>query len=149
MSFTVKIYSRYHVVYEGRSDFAAIPTKSGEVGILENHARMYAKLDNGLIRLKREGEELAFTCTGGILETLPNEVRILVDSSENVEEIDAARAADAVRRAEEAMTQAREHHDSSEFARASALLRRSRLRVNAAKRKANFRIRFSKNDPLK
>ena len=98
ISLFVRIYSRYHVVFEGEADFASIPTRMGEVGILENHIRMYSKLENGIIRLRNGSNEQEFTCTGGIMEVLPKEIRILVDSAENVEMIDEARAAEAVHR---------------------------------------------------
>lgn len=143
MSLFVRIYSRYHVVFEGEADFASIPTRMGEVGILENHIRMYSKLENGIIRLRNSSNEQEFTCTGGIMEVLPKEIRILVDSAENVEMIDEARAAEAVRRAETAMKEAREQKDDSEFARAYLLLKKSRLRVSAAKRRSALRSGFS------
>lgn len=146
MSFTVKIYSRYHVVFEGEAEFAAIPTKNGEVGILENHIRLYSKLDDGIIRLKIGRKTEEFTCTGGILEVLPKEVRILVDSSENVEEIDETRAAEAVQKAQAAVKEARESRNASEFTRASYLLRKSRLRLSAAKRRAGTDIGITGKD---
>lgn len=144
-----KIISRYRVVYEGVAEYVSIPTISGEVGILENHIRMYSKLDDGIIRVRTAEGELEFTSTGGILQVLPKEIRILVDSSENVDDIDEARAQQAYQRAKDAVAEAAAKKDTSEFAKASHSLRKSQLRLSAVRRRARLHSGFKKIDPLK
>jgi len=65
-------------------------------------------------------------------------VRILVDSSENVDEIDVERALEAKKRAEEAMKNA-PSRNSTEFMRAMMEMKKSNLRISASQRRQMHR----------
>ncbi len=133
MSIHCLIFSRYNVVYDGEADIVTIPSINGQLGILPHHVSMYTKLTDGIITVKLGGESTDFTATGGFVQVLPGMVRILADSSENVEAIDIERAEAARKRAEEAMKQA-PSRESMEFVKALMLWKKSNLRVKAAKR---------------
>jgi F-type H+-transporting ATPase subunit epsilon len=124
------IVSRYHIVYDGIVDIVLLPSITGQLGILENHVRLYTKLQNGIITLKTEGGDLFFTSTGGIAEVKPDQVRVLVDSSENIDDIDYERAEEARNRAVEMMAGI-PSHSSSEFMKAMMLMKKSTMRMNA------------------
>jgi F-type H+-transporting ATPase subunit epsilon len=66
------------------------------------------------------------------MEVTGQHVTILADSAERAEEIDAARADAARRRAEDRLRQHR--RDDVDFARAEAALRRSMVRLRVAQR---------------
>lgn len=127
------IVSRYNIVYDGIVDMVLLPSITGQLGILENHARLYTKLQNGIITLKTEGEDLFFTSTGGIAEVKPDQVRVLVDSSENIDDIDYERAEEARNRAVDMMSGI-PSHSSSEFMKAMMLMKKSTMRMNAYRR---------------
>ena len=129
-----QIVSRYNIVYDGPADMVLLPSLNGQLGILRNHVRMYTKLTNGIITVRLGDEEMDFTSTGGIVEVKPDEVRILVDSSENVEEIDLDRAELARKNAEEAMKNA-PSKSSTEFMRAWMVMKKANLRISAGQRR--------------
>lgn len=124
------IVSRYNIVYDGIVDMVILPGTTGQLGILENHVRMYTKLQSGIITLKTDGDDLFFTSTGGIAEVKPDEVRVLADSSENIDEIDYDRAVQARDRAMKTMS-AIQSHNSMEFFKAMMLMKKSTMRMNA------------------
>ncbi len=127
-----RIVSRYHTVYDGPADMVLIPSITGQLGVMRNHIRLYTKLANGIITVKLDQENLEFTSTGGIVEVKPDEVRILVDSSENVDEIDLDRAILARQRADE-IIHSTASHSSPEFMRALMLMKKSNLRISAGR----------------
>ena len=70
--------------------------------------------------------------TGGFLEVTGNRVIVLADAAERSEEIDEARAQEALRRAEERLERSEEGAD---LQRALASIRRSRLRLDVRRRR--------------
>ncbi|MHC1770233.1 MAG: ATP synthase F1 subunit epsilon [Flexilinea sp.] len=133
MSIHCLIFSRYNVVYDGEADMVTIPSINGQLGILPHHISMYTKLTDGIITVKLGGVSTDFTATGGFVQVLPGTIRILADSSENVEGIDVQRAEAARSRAADAMKRA-PSKDSMEFVKALMLWKKSNLRVKAGRR---------------
>ena len=133
MPIRVEIVSQDRMVYEGDVDSVVVPGVAGEMGILPHHAPLLSTLKYGIIKVHtREGEEL-FTVAGGVIEVQPEIVTILADAAENVEEIDVTRAEAAKRRAEE-MLQHGPPPDTDAYLAMEAALRRSNLRLEAARR---------------
>ncbi|MCJ7513867.1 MAG: hypothetical protein MUO23_12990, partial [Anaerolineales bacterium] len=87
----------------------------------------------GVVRLRNGTEELAFTVAGGVMEVRPETVIVLADVGENVAEIDFARA-EAARARAEAMLKRGPPPDTDEYLALEAALRRSKLRLDAARR---------------
>jgi F-type H+-transporting ATPase subunit epsilon len=133
MPIRCEIVSQDKTVYEGEADIIIAPGTSGEMGILPNHAPLLATLDFGVIRVRLEGVEEVFTVAGGILEVQPNLVTILADVAENVQEIDIARAREAMERAEKYLEEG-PPPDTDAYLRMEAALRRSKLRLDAVRR---------------
>jgi F-type H+-transporting ATPase subunit epsilon len=133
MPIRVEIVSQDRMVYEGDADVVVVPGTEGEMGILPKHAPLLSTLRFGILKVRREGEELDFAIAGGIVEVQPDLVTVLADAAENVEEIDIARAQAAKNRAEE-MLRAGPPADTDEYLAIEAALRRSNLRLEAARR---------------
>jgi F-type H+-transporting ATPase subunit epsilon len=121
------------MVYEGDIDIAIVPGSEGEMGILPNHAPLLSTLKMGIIRLRIQEEEKDFTVSGGIIEVQPDLITIMADAAENVAEIDVARAEEAKRRAEEMLAKGVDV-GSDVYLKLESALRRSNLRLDAAKR---------------
>jgi F-type H+-transporting ATPase subunit epsilon len=128
-----EIVSQDRMVYEGDADLILVPGIDGEMGILPNHAPLLSILKLGVLILRYRGEEKDFTISGGVVEIQPNLVTVLADSAENVMEIDVARAEAAKRRAEELLAQG-PGPDTDSYLSLEAALRRSNLRLDAARR---------------
>jgi F-type H+-transporting ATPase subunit epsilon len=133
MSIRCEIVSQDRMVWEGEADIVIVPGEAGEMGILPNHAPLLSTLKYGFLKVRSKGSEEIFTIAGGVIEVQPNLITVLADSAENVVEIDVARAEAAKRRAEEILKQG-VPPDSDAYLRMEAALKRSNLRIEAARR---------------
>jgi F-type H+-transporting ATPase subunit epsilon len=127
------VVSQDRIVYSGNADMVVIPGKDGEMGILPNHSPVLTVLQFGVVTVKVKGEVQFFAVSGGVAEVQPDQVTILADAAENVDEIDVQRAEKARQRAEE-LLQKGVPQDSDEYLNLQAALRRSTLRLDAARR---------------
>jgi F-type H+-transporting ATPase subunit epsilon len=127
------IVSQDRSVFTGDADMVILPGTDGEMGILPNHAPLLSTLKYGILTVRYRGHDEVFTVAGGIVEVMPDQVSVLADAAENVAEIDVNRAEAARRRAEEQLKQG-PPPDSDTFLAIEAALRRSNLRLEAAKR---------------
>jgi F-type H+-transporting ATPase subunit epsilon len=141
MPIRCEIVSQDRMVYEGDVDIVVLPGMEGEMGVLPHHAPLLTTLKFGLIKLRIKNEEQVFTVSGGVAEIQPKIVTILADSAENVQEIDTTRAEAARKRAEEALANV-QPEDADAYLALESALRRSNLRLEAAKR-----YRSSKRSP--
>ena len=127
------IVSQDRTVFEGDVDIVVLPGTDGEMGVLPHHAPLLTTLKFGLIKVRRQGQEEVFTVAGGVAEIQPTIVTVLADAAENVAEIDVARAEAARKHAEEALAQVTPE-DADKYLAIEAALRRSNLRLDAARR---------------
>jgi len=128
-----EIVSQDRLVYEGDADMIIVPGIEGEMGILPNHAPLLSTMKLGVLKVRYQGDEKDFTISGGVIEVQPDLVTVLADSAENVMEIDIARAEAAKKRAEELLAQG-PGPDTDGYLSLEAALRRSNLRLEAARR---------------
>jgi F-type H+-transporting ATPase subunit epsilon len=128
-----EIVSQDRTVFEGDADIVIIPGVNGDLGILPNHSPLLSTLRYGILKVRLEDREEVFTVAGGIVEVQPRLVTVLADVAENVKEIDIARAEAARQRAEEMLKQG-PPPDSDTYMKMEAALRRSNLRLEAARR---------------
>lgn len=140
MTIRCEIVSQDRMVFEGDVDIVVVPGSDGEMGILANHAPVLSTLRHGFIRVRQEGEELVFTATGGVMEVQPDIITILADAAEDVEEIDIARAEAAKERAEKRLAEG-PPADTDAYLALEAAIRRSNLRLEAARRFRRGRVR--------
>jgi F-type H+-transporting ATPase subunit epsilon len=133
MSIRCEIVSQDRTVYSGQADMVLLPGTEGEMGILPHHAPVLTTLKFGVIKVRLQGVETFFTVAGGVAEIQPDIVTVLADAAENVEEIDLARAETARKRAEETLAKG-VPADSDTYLKIEAALRRSNLRLDAARR---------------
>jgi F-type H+-transporting ATPase subunit epsilon len=133
MSIRCEIVSQDRTVYSGRADMVLLPGTEGEMGILPHHAPVLTTLKFGVIKVRLQGVETFFTVAGGVAEIQPDIVTVLADAAENVEEIDLARAETARKKAEETLAKG-VPADSDTYLKIEAALRRSNLRLDAARR---------------
>lgn len=68
-------------------DAVTIPTASGEIGILQNHAPLISSLRSGILSYTRGGAVERMVVAGGFVEVSQNNVSILADIAETAGEI--------------------------------------------------------------
>ncbi|NWG34318.1 MAG: F0F1 ATP synthase subunit epsilon [Chloroflexi bacterium] len=141
MTIRCEIVSQDRTVFEGNVDIVILPGSAGEMGILPKHAPVLTTLKYGVVKVRRGGKEELFTVAGGVAEVQPDIVTILADAAENVAEIDVERAEAARKRAEEALAKGIPT-DTDAYLAIEAALRRSNLRLDAAKRYGRGRTRL-------
>ena len=86
-------------------DAVIVPAIQGQLGILPHHAPLMTTLQSGELLVKKDGEEISLSVTGGFLEVRPDRVVVLADVAERADEIDVARAEEAKRRAEKLLAE--------------------------------------------
>jgi F-type H+-transporting ATPase subunit epsilon len=133
MTIRCEIVSQDRTVFEGDVDIVVLPGSDGEMGILPKHAPILTTLKYGIIKVRKSGKEELFTVAGGVAEIQPDIVTVLADAAENVQEIDVERAEAARKRAEEVLAKG-VPADTDAYLAMEAALRRSNLRLDAARR---------------
>lgn len=108
---------------------AQIPAANGAIGVLAGHAPLLSELGIGELSYTVNNERHSIAVSGGVLEVLPEQVRVLTMSAERASEIDTARAREAMKRAEERLASPKE---SLDVARALNALQRAQARLGVA-----------------
>lgn len=121
-SIHVDVVSAEESIFEGEAEFVALPGESGELGIFPQHTPLITRIRPGAVRIKvvnKAEEEFVFVA-GGILEVQPHRVTVLADTAIRGKDLDEAKASDAIKKAQEAMANAKSDIDfakaQSEFA---------------------------------
>src|SRR5713226_2689746 len=109
-----------------------VPGRGGEMGILPGHAPLISRLQAaGVLSYTEDGTAFQLHISEGFVEVSEDRVVVLTNVAERPEEIDARRAEDARRRAEEALSKAGTEID---FEKTRAKLLRSIFRLQLAPR---------------
>ena len=109
----VEVVSAEESIFSGEAEFVVLPGEVGELGVYPNHTPLITRIKAGAVRIRVPGEnrdELIFVA-GGILEVQPNMVTVLADTAIRGADLDEARANEARRAAEEALTNAKSKMD--------------------------------------
>ena len=105
-----------------------LPGASGELGILPGHAPLITELGNGELGYKASGggEPVVVAVLSGFAEVLPDRVTVLAETAERPEEIDVARAKEALARAEARL---KSTDPDVDWDRATVALQRALVRI--------------------
>lgn len=124
----VEVVSAEELVFSGEAAFVVLPGEAGELGIYPRHAPLITRIRPGAVRIQPAdgGEEMLIFVAGGILEVQPSVVTVLADTAIRGHDLDEAKALDAQKRAEEALSNATDKQEiatlQSEFAMMAAQL---------------------------
>ena len=128
----LEIITAERQVFGDDVELVVAPGVDGQLGILPHHAPLMTMLQPGEILIRKDGEDTFLVVTGGFLEVIGNKVTILADACERSEEIDEARAQQAVERARERVA----HQETDlEMERALGAMRRAQVRLNVVRRR--------------
>jgi F-type H+-transporting ATPase subunit epsilon len=116
-------------VVRDQVDEIQIPGKAGFLGVLPGHAPLITELAVGEISYRKGGQTTYLSVAWGFAEVLPNKVTILAETAERADEIDVARAQQALLAAQARLAAA----DSEEKVdRELAAVRRAETRIDVA-----------------
>ena len=102
------------------------PAADGYMGVLPGHAPLLTQLGSGVLSFKQDGRSRYLAIHGGVMEVLPDRVRVLASSAAWAEEVDVERARDELARAMESLAE-RTRESNVEQAQAAVAQARSRL----------------------
>ena len=97
----LEVITAERVLFEGDVDVVVAPGSEGEIAILPGHMALMTTLQAGELCYRCGFDEIYLSMTGGFLEVARDIVTVLADAAERSEEIDEARAIEAMQRAEE------------------------------------------------
>ena len=104
MTVHVDIVSAEGSLFSGEGEMIYAPAVMGEIGIAPRHAPLVTRLKPGDVRVDQGSGDVAhFYVSGGIIEVQPFRVPIMADTGIRAGDLDEAAAAEAKRRAEDAM----------------------------------------------
>ncbi len=101
MTLHVEFVSAERLIWTGDVAMVTTRTTEGKIGIMPRHEPMLALLVEGRITFALpDGEELHGAVSGGFLSVTDDAVEVIAEVAELAEEIDVARAQEALARAE-------------------------------------------------
>jgi len=123
---TLDIVTPYGHIFTEEVDEVLAPGAEGEFGVLPDHVPFLTTLKIGILTYKKGSETGQFFVNWGYAEVGPDKVTVLADSAERSDEIDAERAREAMKRAEERL----KHAADIDEARAKAAIERAIARIS-------------------
>jgi F-type H+-transporting ATPase subunit epsilon len=92
MSLNVRVITPDKVVWDATADELILPSSTGQLGILTDHAPLLTALDIGVMRLKSNGSWTSIVLMEGFAEVEENKVTILSNGAEEGSKIDSLQA---------------------------------------------------------
>lgn len=76
----IKILTPEKKIFEGEVDMLSVPTQSGYISVLSNHAPLVSAVNSGNIALQIKNEKKVFENERGVLKTMSNQTVLLLMS---------------------------------------------------------------------
>lgn len=106
MNLQISILTPERPFWNGEADEIILPTETGEMGVLKNHAPIITGLDVGAMLLRIQGEWSSFAIMGGFAVVKKNQVTLLANEAESSKTIDAEEALNGFEKAKKNLEQA-------------------------------------------
>ncbi len=120
ITFHLDVVSAEKKIFSGRVETFQVTGSEGELGIYHGHTPLLTAIKPGMVRIvKQHGDEEIIYVSGGIVEIQPGTSTVLADTAIRGEELDAAKAEEAKRRAED---QIQNQQGGLDFAKAASEL---------------------------
>ena len=117
---------------------AQLPGADGYLGVLPGHAPLITELGIGELTYRtKSGETGMLAIIRGFAEVLPERISVLAEMAERAEDIDVARAQEALKRAQERIAKGGENID---WDRASMALQRALVRIQVVSKHQGVNI---------
>jgi F-type H+-transporting ATPase subunit epsilon len=113
-------------------DQITAPASQGEVTILPSHIPFFTRLDDGIVVITDKGNKQEFAIMGGFMDVGPSsQVTIMADAAFEASSVNEAKALEAKKQAEIALSQKQSEID---FRQTEASLRKAILELKVARR---------------
>jgi F-type H+-transporting ATPase subunit epsilon len=121
-------------VYSDTIDTVVIPTTSGEVGILPGHIPLLTQIENGELRVTKNGQTQWLAVSGGFAEVEGDRVHVLAENAITEEKIDEHAVEAALKRAEQELKDAKDI-DPQQYEHLQSLVRYSGVQLAVKRRR--------------
>ena len=121
-------------VYSDTIDTVVIPTTSGEVGILPGHIPLLTQIENGELRVTKNGQTQWLAVSGGFAEVEGDRVHVLAENAITEEKIDEHAVEAALNRAEQELKDAKDI-DPQQYEHLQSLVRYSGVQLAVKRRR--------------
>lgn len=106
MSLQVRIMTPDRIFLNEEAEEIILPTNSGQMGVLKNHAPLITALDIGVMLIRSKNEWTPLALMGGFALVKQNQVTVLVNEAESSETIDPTEVENAFMSAKTKLEQA-------------------------------------------
>jgi F-type H+-transporting ATPase subunit epsilon len=130
MSLTVKVISPDQTVLDEVTEEVILPSTTGQLGILTDHAPLLTALEIGVLRYRKDKSWQAIALMGGFAEIEDNEVTILVNSAILGDAINPVIAKQEVSEAEQTLAKVKPEDKQGKL-QAETNLRRAKAKLQA------------------
>lgn len=132
----IKVVTPDKILLDEVIDSVSIPTTSGVITVLNKHIPLVSTIKAGEMVVRRAGAGIGYAVFNGLVNVRPHrkgltEVVVLLERSEHVDELDHARAEEALARAK---AMAEEKDDDMDFSLFEGLIEKELNRVKIARK---------------
>lgn len=132
----LKVVTPDKVLVDEVIDNVSIPTTTGVITVHDKHVPIVSTIKSGEMIVRKAGTGMGYAVYKGLVNVRPNrkgltEVMVLLERSEPVEELDHARAEEALARARAV---AEEKEEDLDFGRFESLIEKELNRVRIARK---------------
>lgn len=92
MTLQVRIMTPDRIFFNQEAEELILPTNTGQMGVLQNHAPLITALDIGVMLIRAKNTWNSIAVMGGFALVKQNQVTVLVNQAESAETIDASKA---------------------------------------------------------
>ena len=128
MTLNLCVLTPNRIVYNSEVKEIILPTNSGQIGVLPNHAPIATAVDIGVLRIRLNDQWLTIVLMGGFAIIGNNEITVLVNEAERGSDIDPQEAQQTLEKAEANLSKA---EGKRQIIEANLALRRAKTRVEA------------------
>ena len=130
MSLQVCIMTPDRIFWNDSAEEIILPTNTGQMGVLSNHAPLITALDIGVMLIRAKNDWTSVALMGGFALVKQNKVTVLVNEAESAKNIDAQEAENTFLSAKNKLEQAEGQKQKVE---ANFAFKRARARYQVVK----------------
>ena len=131
MNLQVNILTPDRIFWNESAEEIILPTNTGQMGVLTNHAPLMTALDIGVMLIRTKKEWISLALMGGFALVKQNQITVLVNEAESSSTIDPAEAEKSY---EDAQAKWAEASSQKQKVEANFALKRARARYQLVKK---------------
>lgn len=132
MALNVRVITPDKTVWDDNAEEIVLPSTTGQLGILKDHAPLLTALDIGVMRVRPDKEWKSIAVMGGFAEIENNQVKVLVNGAELGDSIELEKARTEYNEAQQLLNEASKGEDRQKTIQATQAYKRARACYQAA-----------------